>query len=398
MQLVIFAKESCEYCVKAKELLNERDIPYTVVVCESLDDLRQKAGPFLPPTIKSFPVILDEHTGTCIGGYVQLRDHLTEPLLQESLTRFSAFPVEYPRLYDLYKRAVASFWTADEISLSQDAHDFQELPSDEQHFLKHVLAFFASSDGIVNENLMKNFALEVQIAESRQFYAYQTFNEAEHNRTYGLLIDSLIKDIDERDRLFNAIVHIPAVKAKAEWSLKWLDPSTRSFAERLVAFLCVEGILFSGSFCAIFWLKKHRLGKLPGLSLSNQFISRDEALHCEHAAELYTLLESKLPVGRVHEIVREAVDGEKAFILEAVPCTLVGMNAGLMSQYIEYVADSLLADIGVPPLFGTKNPFPWMQNIALDGKTNFFENRVSEYSRAGVMGTNSTGFALDEDF
>lgn len=394
--LVIFAKDGCTYCDKAKQLLQERGVKYEIIECVDLDDMRAKLGRLAPVTLATFPVVVDDATGTVIGGYSQLRETLTEPILQASLTRFSAFPIEYPVIYELYKRAVASFWTADEIPLSKDVHDFQELTREEQHFLKHVLAFFASSDGIVNENLMKNFSVEVQIAESRQFYAYQAFNEAEHNRTYGLLIDSLIRDIDERDRLFDAIVHVPAVKRKAEWALKWLDPMSRTFAERLIAFMCVEGILFSGSFCAIFWMKKHRPGLLPGLSLSNQFISRDEALHCEHAAALYGLLENPLTVDKVHEIVSEAVEGEKAFITDAVPCTLVGMSPGLMSQYIEFVADSLLADIGYQPLYGSKNPFPFMENIGLEGKTNFFENRVSEYTRAGVIG--NTGFALDADF
>lgn len=392
---VVFSKDGCVYCDKAKRLLDERGVRYRVEECTSLDDMRAKLGFLAPDWVKSFPVVIDAEK-RIVGGYTQLRDRLVEPILQESLTRFSAFPIEYPEIYDLYKKAVASFWTADEISLSKDADDFKLLTDDERHFLKHVLAFFASSDGIVNENLLKNFSVEVQLAEARQFYAFQAFNEAEHNRTYGLLIDSMIRDIDERDRLFDAIIHVPAVKRKAEWALKWLDPGTRSFAERLVAFMCVEGILFSGSFCAIFWMKKHRPGLLPGLSLSNQFISRDEALHCQHAAALYKLLENPLTCEEAAAIVSEAVENEKAFINDAVPCTMVGMNPELMSRYIEFVADSLLADIDHPPLYNAKNPFLFMENIGLEGKTNFFENRVSEYARAGIMG--STAFSLDADF
>jgi ribonucleoside-diphosphate reductase subunit M2 len=392
---VVFTKAGCPICEAAKRLLQDRELPYEAVECQTVDDVYVKLGMLAPAGLSSFPVILRDNR--FVGGFTHLRDMLEEPILAESPTRFSAFPVQYPAIYDLYKKAVASFWTADEISLSQDAQDFQTLGKDEQHFLKHILAFFASSDGIVNENLLSNFASEVQAADSRQFYAFQAFNEAEHSRTYGLLIDALIRDPQERETLFNAIVHVPAVKQKAEWALKWLDPTKRSFAERLVAFLCVEGILFSGSFCAIFWMKKHRPGLLPGLSLSNQYISRDEALHCEHAAELYKLLEHPLAQKTVHQIVREAVENEKTFITDAVPCSLVGMNAPLMSQYIEFVADSLCRDIGYGNIYGTKNPFPWMEAIGLDARTNFFEMRVSEYTRAGIM-SDAKGFALDAEF
>lgn len=394
---IVLAKPGCDYCDKAKDLLSSLDIPAEIIECSNLDDARRRLGMLTPPTLSTFPIIIEKESKKLIGGYDQLRDALAETILKPSYERFSAFPVRHPCIYELYKRAVASFWTADEIALTKDADDFTKLDPDEQHFIKHVLAFFASSDGIVNENLLDNFGIEVQVPESRQFYAYQAFNEAEHNRTYGLLIDALIRDVDEREKVFNAIVHVPAVKRKAEWALKWLDPTKRSFAERLLAFMCVEGILFSGSFCAIFWLKRRHPGLMPGLSLSNQFISRDEALHCQHAAALYDLLEHKLPVERVHAIVSEAVENEKAFINEAVPCALIGMSAESMSQYIEFVADSLLADIGIPPIYGSTNPFPWMEAIGLDGKTNFFENRVSEYTRAGVMSDN-TGFSLDAEF
>jgi len=281
----VFTKPGCSFCTDAERLLGERGIEYVAVKCTDAEDARSKLGVMAPP-FTTFPVIIDAQ-GRYVGGYIQLRDTLTEPLLQPSLTRFSAFPIEYEHIYELYKRAISCFWTADEITLAQDATDFQTLTADEQHFVKYVLAFFASSDGIVNENLMGNFSKEIQISEARSFYAFQAFNEAEHNRTYGMLIDSLVTDLDERDRLFNAITEIPAVQRKAEWALTWLDPATRSFAERLVAFLCVEGILFSGSFCAIFWLKRAHPGLLPGLSPSNQFIARDEASHCEHAPAPY---------------------------------------------------------------------------------------------------------------
>jgi len=396
----VFTKPGCSFCTDAERLLGERGIEYVAVKCTDAEDARSKLGVMAPP-FTTFPVIIDAQ-GRYVGGYIQLRDTLTEPLLQPSLTRFSAFPIEYEHIYELYKRAISCFWTADEITLAQDATDFQTLTADEQHFVKYVLAFFASSDGIVNENLMGNFSKEIQISEARSFYAFQAFNEAEHNRTYGMLIDSLVTDLDERDRLFNAITEIPAVQRKAEWALTWLDPATRSFAERLVAFLCVEGILFSGSFCAIFWLKRAHPGLLPGLSLSNQFIARDEALHCEHAAALYNCLVHKLTHAQVHAIVGEAVENEKQFITDAVPCTLIGMNPGLMGQYIEFVADSLMADIGYPPLYGTKNPFAWMEAISLEGKTNFFESRVSEYARAGISkggaASGDQSFCTDDDF
>ena len=394
----IYSKVGCSYCDAAKKRLDERGYTVREIQCDSLEDLREKLGPFAPSTLATFPFIVGPNA-TVIGGYQQICDALDEPLLQDSLARFSAFPVEHQDIFDLYTKAVACFWTADEITLRQDATDFQALSHDEQHFLKCVLGFFAQSDGIVNENLLGNFSNEVKIAEARQFYAFQAFNEAEHNRTYGMLIDALITDPTERDHLFNAIIHVPAVKKKAAWAMKWLDPVSRRFAERLVAFNCVEGILFSGSFCAIFWLKKTHRGKMPGLSLSNQFISRDEGLHCQHAAMLYRKLHRKLSQRDVEAIVGEAVANEKEFILEAIPCSLMGMNADLMSKYIEFVADRLLVDLGHSKMYFTDNPFPWMELISLDGKTNFFEQRVSEYQRAGIMDKSpSDVFALDDDF
>ena len=345
MSYTIFTKDGCIYCDKAKDLFESRGITPRVVNCTTLQDLRDKLGPFCPKKVATFPFIIGPH-GKVIGGYDQLCDGFEEPMLQEDISRFSAFPIEHQDVFDIYLKSISSFWTADEISLRQDATDFQSLSRDEQHFIKHVLAFFASSDGIVNENLLSNFSKEIQLAEARQMYAFQAFNEAEHNRTYGMLIDALISDPIERDTLFNAISRVPAVRKKAAWAMKWLDPTTNRFAERLVAFNCVEGILFSGSFCAIFWLKRQHRGKMPGLSLSNQFISRDEALHCEHASILYRKLRRKLSQDAVERIVGEAVANEKEFINEAVPCSLVGMNAQLMSAYIEFVADRLLVDLG----------------------------------------------------
>lgn len=397
MSYTLFTKNECIYCAKAKKLFESHGITPRTIVCDSLQDLREKLGPFCPRKIKTFPFIVGPH-GKLIGGYDQLCDLFEEPMLQEDISRFSVFPIEHQDIFDIYLKSVSSFWTADEIPLRQDATDFQGLSKDEQHFIKYVLAFFASSDGIVNENLLGNFSTEIQVSEARQMYAFQSFNEAEHNRTYGMLIDALITNPIERDMLFNAITQVPAVRKKAAWALQWLDPYANRFAERLVAFNCVEGILFSGSFCAIYWLKKQHRGKMPGLSLSNQFISRDEALHCEHASLLYRKLKRKLSQDTVERIVGEAVANEKEFITDAIPCSLIGMNADLMSSYIEFVADKLLMDLGHAKMFGTPNPFPWMELISLEGKTNFFESRVSEYSRAGVNDPTRDTFQLDDDF
>jgi ribonucleotide reductase beta subunit family protein with ferritin-like domain len=383
-------------CEDAKQLLEGYGLPHEIVECESLPDMRAKVGPLAPP-IETFPFIT---RGTdIIGGFDHLRDLLEEPLLQEDLGRFSTFPIELPAVYELYKKGLASYWTADEVNLRQDADDFAKLSLDEQHFLKYVLAFFASADGIVLANTLSNFGQEVQKGECRAFYAFQCLSESEHGRQYSLLLDTLIKDPEERDRLFNAIQHVPAVKDKASWALKWFDRTTKRFAERLVAFACVEAIMFSGSFCAIFWIKSMHAGKMPGLGLSNQFIARDEALHCEHATLLYSMLRRKLSQAEVESIISEAVEHEKKFISDALPASanLSGMNAALMGQYIEYVADVLLVDLGHQRKYIAKCPFGFMEGISLEGKTNFFEQHVSEYARAGVMGDFSS-FSLDDEF
>jgi ribonucleotide reductase beta subunit family protein with ferritin-like domain len=283
-------------------------------------------------------------------------------------------------IYALYKQQVGCFWTSEEITLRDDVESFEkDLNDDERHFLSHVLGFFSQADGIVLQNLLENFMNEVQLAESKMFYSMQAFIESEHSIVYSMLIDSLIKDPFERAKLFDAIKNIQAIKEKASWALKWLD-TTNTFATRLVAYACVEGILFSGSFCAIFWMKQRC--NMPGLSLSNQFISRDEKLHTEHAIALYKKLLYPLPEGDVHAIIREAVEGEKSFILDALPCSLVGMNSASMGQYIEFVADRLAIDLGYSKIYGRDNPFPWMENLGLEGKTNFFEGRPSDYQRA----------------
>jgi ribonucleoside-diphosphate reductase subunit M2 len=324
-----------------------------------------------------------------------------EPLLMENKHRWVMFPLQYPEIWEMYKKHEASFWTAEEIDLAQDMRDWDGLSNDEQHFIKHVLAFFAASDGIVNENLSTNFSDEIQVPEARAFYGFQMAMENIHSETYSLLIEQYIRDKDERMKLFHAIETIPAVAVKAQWAVDWMNPD-RSFYERLVGFACVEGILFSGSFCAVYWLKKR--GLMPGLTFSNELISRDEGLHCDFACLIYKLMKHKLEDEMVHDIIRGAVAAEKEFICEALPCALIGMNSSQMTEYIQFVADRLLTALGHPKLYNTTNPFDWMELISLQGKTNFFEKRVGEYQKKGVMASldgdagDGAGFALDEDF
>ncbi len=320
-----------------------------------------------------------------------------EPLLKENPNRFVLFPIKHDDIWQMYKKAEASFWTAEEIDLSQDMNDWEnKMSADEKHFIKHVLAFFAASDGIVNENLAQQFFGEVQAPEAKCFYGFQIAIENIHSETYSLLIDTYIKDPQEKDKLFHAMETVPAVKKKAEWALRWIN-NHNSFAERIVAFAAVEGIFFSGSFCSIFWLKKR--GIMPGLSFSNELISRDEGLHCDFACLLYSHLVNKLSEDRIREIICDAVLIEKEFITEALPVSLIGMNSDMMAQYIEFVADRLLEALGYNKVYLTANPFPWMELISLQGKTNFFEKRVAEYQKAGVMGGHQEQkFSLDEDF
>lgn len=317
-----------------------------------------------------------------------------EILLKENPNRFVLFPIQYPKIWEIYKKHKACFWTAEEIDLSKDLNDWNKLNRDEQHFIKNVLAFFAGSDGIVLENLNMNFSNEVQIPEARCFYSFQGMIENIHSECYSLLIDTYIKNKNEKQKLFNAIETIPCVKKKAKWALKWMNQQS-DFATRLVAFAAVEGIFFSGSFCSIFWLKQR--GLMPGLTFSNELISRDEALHCEFAALLYSMLSKKLNKKQIYEIICEAVKIEKEFIIDSLPCKLIGMNSELMSEYIEYVADRLIVQLGYPKFYKTKNPFDFMEMISIQGKTNFFEKRVGEYQKAGIMHTDEE-FDLNADF
>lgn len=318
-----------------------------------------------------------------------------EPILQENPNRFVLFPIQHDEVWQMYKKAEASFWTAEEIDLSQDLKDWDNLNDGERHFISHVLAFFAASDGIVNENLAVNFMQEVQLPEARCFYGFQIMMENIHSETYSLLIDTYIKKQSEKDHLFNALETVPCVKKKGEWALKWIN--SEDFVERLVAFAAVEGIFFSGSFCSIFWMKKR--GLMPGLTFSNELISRDEGLHCDFACLLYSMLQNKLSEERIHAIIKDAVSIEQEFVTDALPVDLIGMNAKLMSQYIEFVADRLLISLGYSKIYNATNPFDFMEMISLQGKTNFFEKRVGEYQKAGVLGgSDKNVFSLDEDF
>jgi len=301
-----------------------------------------------------------------------------EILLSEEEKRYVIFPVQQEPIWHMYKKAVSSFWTPEEIDLSKDMDDYKKLKEEEQYFIKNVLAFFAASDGIVNENLVERFCNEVQILEAKFFYGFQVAIENIHSETYSLLIDTYIKDKLEKDRLLNAIETIPSVKKKADWALKWISDKNSSFGKRVIAFAAVEGIFFSGSFCSIFWLKKR--GLMPGLSFSNELISRDEGLHTEFAVLMYSMLQEKPKQEDVKQIIQEAVLIEKEFITDSLPCSLIGMNKNLMSQYIEYVADRLLQMLKIEPVYKTTNPFEWMELISVQGKTNFFEKRVGEYS------------------
>ena len=340
--------------------------------------------------------VLDKTTSTN-----SIHDDMTkavEPILQENKNRFVIFPIEHHDIWEWYKKMEASFWTAEEIDLSEDLNDWKsKLSDDEKYFIKHILAFFAASDGIVNENLAENFVNEVQYSEAKFFYGFQIMMENIHSETYSLLIDTYVKDPKEKDSLFNAIETFPAIKKKADWALKWIESD--SFAERLIAFAAVEGIFFSGAFCSIFWLKKR--GLMPGLSFSNELISRDEGVHCDFAVHLHNKhLVNKVSSKRIKEILLDALNIEREFITESLPISLIGMNSKLMTQYLEFVTDRLLVELNCEKEYNVTNPFDFMDMISLQGKTNFFEKRVSEYQKAGVLNndTKSADFSIDEDF
>lgn len=330
----------------------------------------------------------------------QQPQQFVEPLLAENPHRFVIMPIQHHDIWQMYKKAVASFWTVEEVDLSKDLEDWKRLTDNERHFVSYVLAFFAASDGIVNENLVERFAQEVQIPEARCFYGFQIMMENIHSEMYSLLIDSYVREPAQRDLLFNAIETLPPVRQKADWALNWISHRRATFGERVVAFAAVEGIFFSGSFAAIFWLKKR--GLMPGLTFSNELISRDEGLHTDFACLMFRHLQRPPSRQRIEEIIRDAVAIEQSFLTEALPVSLIGMNCASMCRYIEFVADRLLTELDCPKAFNSENPFDFMENISLEGKTNFFEKRVGEYQKAGVMsrvlGENNREFKLDADF
>jgi len=319
----------------------------------------------------------------------------SEPLLAPDDNRFVMFPIQHDDIWQMYKKQIDCFWRAEEIDLSKDISHWEGLNKDEQFFISMILAFFAASDGIVLENLAQRFMSDVQVSEARAFYGFQIAMENVHSESYSLLIESYIKDKTEKARLFNAINHFPCIKKKSDWAQKWIHDNRSSFATRLVAFACVEGIFFSGAFCSIYWLKKR--GLMPGLTFSNELISRDEALHCEFAVLLYSKLNKKIEKTRIHEIIKEAVEIESEFICEALPCRLIGMNSDMMTQYIQFVADRLCVQLGYKKIYNVSNPFDWMELISLQKKTSFFEQRNDAYALANKTGSNEA-FEFTDDF
>ena len=322
-----------------------------------------------------------------------------EPLFAENPSRFVLFPIKWPEIWEMYKKALASIWTVEEVDLTKDHRDWsQKLNKDERHFIENILAFFAGSDGIVLENLAQRFCNDIQVPEAKCFYGFQIAIENIHSEMYSLLIDTLVKDNDRKTELFNAIETIPSVGKKAKWALKWINDTNANYATRLIAFAAVEGIFFSGSFCSIFWLKKR--GLMPGLTCSNELISRDEGLHTDFAVLMYSYLTNKLTEDKVKDIIMEAVEIEKEFITDSIPCRLIGMNSDLMIEYIEFCSDRLMIQLGYNKIYNSSNPFSFMEMISMEGKTNFFEKRVTEYSKAGVNVSSSANkdIVLDADF
>jgi len=318
-----------------------------------------------------------------------------ELLLQKNESRFVLFPIKYQDIYDEYKKAESSFWTANEINLSKDMNDWEKLNETEQNFIKNIIGFFAGSDGIIMENLAVRFLSEIEIPEVRAFYSYQIFNEQIHSETYSLLIDTYIKDNEEKIKIFNSIENIPCVYKKAKWAYKWIENKEVNFATRLIAFAIVEGIFFSGSFCAIYWLKKR--GLMPGLTFSNELISKDEGMHCHFACLLYSYIKNKIKPEIIYEMIKEAVEIEKEFITDSIPCAMIGMNADMMKQYIEFVSDRLLIQLGYEKIWNRENPFDFMELISLRPKANFFELRVGEYAKSSIAESDDN-FELNNDF
>lgn len=387
MKATILSKEGCVMCKEAEILCTNYNIDYEKRIVDK-SKLKQLCG-----NVSSYPQILVD--GKHIGNNFDLENFFEEthePLLVPNPNRYTVFPIKHQNLWELYKKAQMSNWTTEEIDFSSDMKDWESLNENEKHFIKYILAFFASSDGIIFENLNLNFAQEIQVPEAWSFYAYQSHNEMVHGETYSTLIEKYVSDHVEKQKLFKAIETIPCIEGKAKWAKKWFDKSV-PFVNRLLAFACVEGIFFSGSFCAIFWLKKR--GLLPGLCFSNELISRDEALHLEFAVELFKMMRNKPTYETILEIVTEAVSIEKSFVIDALPCKLIGMDSTKMSNYISYVADRLLKQLGYSPHWNSDNPFEFMENISLEGKTNFFEKRVGDY---GKFDSGNEAISFEEDF
>jgi ribonucleotide reductase beta subunit family protein with ferritin-like domain len=359
------------------------------------ESLEQPQSQSLSPSQPPAPPAAPTAAPTAVTVTTTKSANAPEPLLDEDDKRFVLFPIKDAEIWNMYKKQVDCFWRAEEVDLSKDLSHWAGLNDDERYFISMILAFFAASDGIVMENLAQRFMGDVQLAEARAFYGFQIAMENIHSQMYSILIDTYIKNTEEKDKLFNAIQNFPCIKKKSDWAMKWIGDKRSSFHTRLIAFACVEGIFFSGAFCSIYWIKKR--GLMPGLTFSNELISRDEALHTEFAALLYTKLTKKIQKHRVYEIVRDAVEIEKEFIAEALPCRLIGMNAKLMSQYIEFVADRLLLQLGYDKIFNATNPFDFMEMISLAGKTNFFERRVGEYALAEKKVSDNV-FEFNADF
>ena len=397
--LIVYSKNNCPNCEIIKDVLSKSSVEYSTVDCKALSDIAKhlQESEFVEDiyNFSAFPILVDA-AAHWIGDFSLALQKYDEPLLSKRSNRHSLYPITYPAVYDMYKQARASYWQPEEISLAKDMQDWDTLTDDERHFVSYILAFFSASDGIVNENIDINFSKEIQVPEIRAFYAFQEAMEAVHSETYSILLDKYVTKPQEKQFLQDGVKNIPSVKLKAEWAFKHMNCNL-SFARRLLAFACVEGIYFSGSFCAIYWLKKRNL--LPGLAFSNELISRDEGLHTEFAVLLYNMLKHRISQEDAHSVVGDAVKNEKHFITEALPCRLIGMNEELMSQYIEFVADRLLTSLRYKKLYNATNPFDFMENICLNGKTNFFEKRVGEYAKANVMVDECDNtFDIDADF
>lgn len=394
MSILIYTKndDSCSYCHRMVEFCKNEGIDYIEKPVDS-DTLKEVCKNLSIQTL-TFPQVFGPR-GEHYGGFEAAHQKLTEPILQPD-TNFTLFPIVHHDVFDLYRKAVASFWVAEEIDLSKDAEDLAKMNDNEKHFIMQIIAFFAGSDGIVNENLARNFLNEVGIQEAKSFYSYQIFNESIHSHTYSLLIDTYIKDEAYKTKLFNAIYTIPSVQKKAQWCMKWIKDTSQPFSKRLIAFALVEGLFFSGAFCSIFWLKKR--GLMPGLSFSNELISRDEGLHQDHAVLLFSKLQNKPLEADVKHLFQEAVDHEVEFICDSIPCNMIGMNQQDMTQYIKFVADRLLMQLGYSKMYHVKNPFPFMENISLEGKTNFFEKKVGEYQRMVERSKREVNFDEECDF